>query len=201
MFSFRPAVVADVPALAQVAQLAYAPYADRMGQRPAPMTADYDAIVARGEVWVAEDNRHVLGMLVLNAEPGYLLVENVAVVPEAQGQGVGKALMRLAEDRAAASGLAELRLYTNAAMTENLTYYPRHGYVETHRGEEGGFQRVFFRKRIASLRRQVGHPGSGPPGPLKCRPGRFHWPLRPSLPGRPVPLAAALVAAGRARLR
>lgn len=150
MLSFRPAVVADVPALAEVARRAYAPYVERMGEEPAPMTADYRAVVARGEVWVAEDGRQILGMLVLSAEPGYLLVENVAVVPEAQGRGVGKALMRLAEDRAAASGLAELRLYTNAAMTENLTYYPRRGYVETHRGEEGGFQRVFFRKRIAT---------------------------------------------------
>ena len=150
MLSFRPAAVADVPALTKVARQAYRPYVERIGQEPAPMRADYDAVVARGEVWVAEDGRNILGILVLSAEPGYLLVENVAVVPEAQGKGVGKALMRLAEDRAAASGLAELRLYTNAAMTENLTYYPRRGYVETHRGQQGGFQRVFFRKRIGS---------------------------------------------------
>ncbi len=148
MLSFRPAVAADVPALAEVARQAYAPYVERMGEQPAPMTADYDAVVAGGEVWVAEDDQRIIGMLSLVAESGYLLVENVAVVPEAQGKGVGNALMRLAEDRAAASGLAELRLYTNAVMTENLHYYPRRGYVETHRGEEGGFQRVFFRKRL-----------------------------------------------------
>jgi ribosomal protein S18 acetylase RimI-like enzyme len=149
MLSFRPAVAADVPALAEVARQAYAPYVERMGEQPAPMTADYDAVVAGGEVWVAEDDQRIIGMLSLVAESGYLLVENVAVVPEAQGKGVGNALMRLAEDRAAASGLAELRLYTNAVMTENLHYYPRRGYVETHRGEEGGFQRVFFRKRLS----------------------------------------------------
>ena len=37
---------------------------------------------------------------------------------------------------------------TNEAMTENLAYYARHGYVETHRAEQDGFQRVFFRKPI-----------------------------------------------------
>jgi GNAT superfamily N-acetyltransferase len=148
MLSFRPAMVADVPALSEVARQAYAPYIERIGREPAPMTSDYRAVVARGEVWVAEDGRHILGMLVLSEEPSCLLIENVAVVPEGQGKGVGKALMRLAEDRAAASGLSELRLYTNAAMTENLSYYPSRGYVETHRGEESGFQRVFFRKRI-----------------------------------------------------
>lgn len=149
MLSFRPAAVSDVRALAEVAREAYAWYVDRIGEEPAPMTADYGAVVARGEVWVAEDGQRILGMLVLSAEPDHLLVENVAVVPGAQGKGVGTALMRLAEGRAAASGLTELRLYTNVAMTENLTYYPRHGYVEMHRGESDGFQRVFFRKRIA----------------------------------------------------
>jgi hypothetical protein len=33
-------------------------------------------------------------------------------------------------------------------MTENLAYYPRHGYAETHRAEKDGFSRVFFRKTI-----------------------------------------------------
>ena len=39
-------------------------------------------------------------------------------------------------------------IYTNAAMTENLAYYPRHGYTQTHRAQLDGFQRVFFRKRL-----------------------------------------------------
>lgn len=35
------------------------------------------------------------------------------------------------------------------AMTENLAYYSRRGYAETHRAEQDGFRRVFFRKHIA----------------------------------------------------
>jgi hypothetical protein len=41
-----------------------------------------------------------------------------------------------------------MRLYTNAAMTENLAYYSRRGYTETHRAHQDGFHRVFFRKRL-----------------------------------------------------
>ncbi len=33
-------------------------------------------------------------------------------------------------------------------MTENLTYYPRHGYVETGRETEVDRHRVFFRKDL-----------------------------------------------------
>jgi GNAT superfamily N-acetyltransferase len=58
------------------------------------------------------------------------------------------ALLALAEEQARGLGLGEIRLYTNEAMTENLAYYPRHGYAETHRAEQDGFNRVFFRKPI-----------------------------------------------------
>jgi hypothetical protein len=56
----------------------------------------------------------------------------------------------LAEDRARSLGLPEIRLYTNEAMTENLAYYPPHGYTETHRAQQDGFHRVYFRKRLDS---------------------------------------------------
>ena len=50
--------------------------------------------------------------------------------------------------RARVPHLPEIRLYTNAAMTENLSHYPRRGYTETHQAHRDGFHRVFFRKRL-----------------------------------------------------
>ena len=44
-------------------------------------------------------------------------------------------------------------------MTENLAYYPRRGYAETHRAEQDGFRRVFFRKHITWLPRAPEYPG------------------------------------------
>lgn len=35
-------------------------------------------------------------------------------------------------------------------MTENLDYYPRRGYRETHRGEQDGYQRVYFTKTLTA---------------------------------------------------
>ena len=86
-------------------------------------------------------------MLVVH--PDHLLLENIAVLPSAQRRGVGARLLALAEDEARARGLGEIRLYTNEAMTENLAYYPRHGYAETRRAEQDGFRRVFFTKHLA----------------------------------------------------
>jgi GNAT superfamily N-acetyltransferase len=135
-----------VPALHSLAASAYAPYVARIGRPPAPMTADYAAIVAEGHAWVAEEDSAIVGLLVLVPAVGHLLLENVAVHPEAQGRGIGAMLLSCAESRALELGFREIRLFTNQAMTENLAYYPRHGYVETHRTEQAGFQRAFFTK-------------------------------------------------------
>ena len=144
----RRATPADVPALYVVANEAYLLYVPRIGRMPAPMTADYSAAVQSGQAWVAEVDGQVLGLLVLVVNQGYLLIENIAVLPSAQRRGIGGRLLMLAEDEARANGLGEIRLYTNEGMTENLAYYPRHGYRETRRAEEQGFRRVFFSKTL-----------------------------------------------------
>lgn len=149
MVIIRPATDDDVPALRVIATAAYEGYVPQIGRAPAPMTADYAQAVRSGHAWVAAD-RHVVGFVVLAPQPGYLLLENVAVLPTAQGRGVGARLLALAEDEAHRLGLEEIHLYTNEAMTENLGYYQRHGYTETGRAEQDGFRRVFFRKRLTS---------------------------------------------------
>jgi ribosomal protein S18 acetylase RimI-like enzyme len=138
----------DVDALRAIAAAAYQKYVPRIGQNPAPMTADYAQAVRDQQAWAAMQDGNVAGFAILIPRPGYLLLENVAVLPAAQGHGIGARLLALAEDHARSLGLSEIRLYTNEAMTENLAYYPRHGYTETHRAGQDGFRRVFFRKPI-----------------------------------------------------
>jgi len=144
----RRAGPGDVDALRAIAAAAYQKYVPRIGRAPAPMTADYAQAVRGRQAWAAIQDRQIVGFAVLIAKPGYLLLENVAVLPAAQGRGIGARLLCLAEDHARSLGLSEIRLYTNEAMTENLAYYPRHGYAETHRSEQDGYHRVFFRKPI-----------------------------------------------------
>jgi ribosomal protein S18 acetylase RimI-like enzyme len=138
----------DVARLEEIATTAYKPYVPRIGKPPAPMTADYAAAVAADDVWVAVAGDVVVGLLILVPAADHLLLENIAVDPRYRGRGIGARLLSVAEERAARAGLAEIRLYTNAAMTENISYYPRHGYVETHRGQGDGFDRVYFSKQL-----------------------------------------------------
>jgi len=41
-----------------------------------------------------------------------------------------------------------VRLCTNEVMDENLGYYERHGFQETHRSVVGPYRRVHFRRRL-----------------------------------------------------
>jgi ribosomal protein S18 acetylase RimI-like enzyme len=126
---------------------AYALYVPRMGQEPAPMLADYTALIDAGELQVLEEAGEPVALIVLRRDADAIFVENIAVDPQVQRKGHGRALLAFAEDEARRLGLTAIRLYTNAAMTENLAYYPRLGFRETDRREEDGYSRVYFEKR------------------------------------------------------
>jgi ribosomal protein S18 acetylase RimI-like enzyme len=144
----RPARRAEAEWARALVRRAYALYVPRMGQEPAPMLADYGALIDAGELHVLEDAGAGVALIVLRPDEDAFFVENIAVDPLVQGKGHGRALLAFAEAEARRLGLAAIRLYTNAAMTENLAYYPRLGFRETDRREEDGYRRVFFEKRV-----------------------------------------------------
>jgi N-acetylglutamate synthase-like GNAT family acetyltransferase len=145
----RRATTADVAAIERLVGDAFGHYVERIGRPPAPMTHDYRGLVDTARVWVIDGAEGVAGVLVTMPQEDHLLLDTVAVSPHAQGGGYGAALLTRAELDAAELGLPEVRLYTNLAMTENLTFYPRHGYRETGRGRADGYERVFYAKPVS----------------------------------------------------
>jgi GNAT superfamily N-acetyltransferase len=148
MSRIRAAGMADRLAVEAVVQAAYAAYVPRMGQKPGPMLDDYAALLRERRVHVLEDGEVVHGILVLIPEDASMLLDNIAVRPDAQGRGYGRTLLAFAEQAARDAGYGVIRLYTNEAMTENIAMYARIGYVETHRIEEKGFRRVYMAKPL-----------------------------------------------------
>ncbi|MBV8593192.1 MAG: GNAT family N-acetyltransferase [Caulobacteraceae bacterium] len=146
----RPADGSDRGEVERIVRDAYAKYIERIGKKPGPMLDDYARLIADGAVWVAAEGARLLGVLVLLAESDHMLLDNVAVAPAAQGTGLGRKLISFAENEAARRGFGEIRLYTHQLMHENIKMYPRLGYEETGRGEQAGYARVFYRKRLAS---------------------------------------------------
>ena len=146
--AIRRAAAGDAAAVAEITRAAYRPYIERIGREPAPMRADFDALIGAGAVWVATEDGRVVGVLVLELQDTALLLESVAVDPAHQGHGIGRSLIDHAEQVARDAGLSAVDLYTNAHMTENLRLYPSLGYDLIERRREDGFDRVFFRKSL-----------------------------------------------------
>lgn len=143
-----PARLVHLGAVQRCVDVAYQHYVERIGKPPAPMLDDYEQLIGSDVVHVAIEDHHVLGLIVMWDEHDHFYVDNVAVDPTAQGRGVGSKLLAEADRAARAAGRSEIRLYTNAAMTENIAYYARRGFVATDRARDGDYDRVFFTRSI-----------------------------------------------------
>jgi ribosomal protein S18 acetylase RimI-like enzyme len=77
-----------------------------------------------------EAEGNVVGLIVSEEQPDHLLVYSIAVRPDRQGRGCGKALLRFAEE-ARRCGMREVRLYTNQRMERNIAFYRRCGFAPT----------------------------------------------------------------------
>ena len=145
----RLAVPADVSEVAALVDRAYTGYIVRIGRKPAPMLDDYAALIADGLVRVLCRDGRICGVLVLIEKDDHLLLDNVAVAPEAQGLGIGRRLVEAAEEVARNLGYATVRLYTHDTMAENVALYEHLGFAVTHRATERGFDRIYMSKPVA----------------------------------------------------
>lgn len=125
-------------------------YVEAIGQKPAPMIADFGAAQAEGNLYVATDSCGIAGFAVFYQREDHVHLENVAVAPARQGERIGRQLVEFVEARARELGLDRIELYTNEKMTGNLAWYPKLGFIETGRRQQDGFNRVFFEKILGN---------------------------------------------------
>lgn len=123
------AAVRDVPALVALQQLAYAKNRPLLGVEPLPLLADYDALFASHEVWLARGAEGLAGAIVLELRPEDLLLWSIATAPAAQGTGLGHALLAAVDTRARQLGRDRVRLYTGTPLKHLIDWYRRNGYA------------------------------------------------------------------------
>jgi ribosomal protein S18 acetylase RimI-like enzyme len=109
------------------------------------MVADFAAEIAADHVVVIETGGVVDGYTIAWPEIDAYFIDNIAVDPTRQGEGLGRKLIDHAVAETRHFHLPAIQLYTNEAMTENLSMYAHFGFVETHRAMEEGFHRVYLR--------------------------------------------------------
>jgi GNAT superfamily N-acetyltransferase len=142
------ATQADVRHIRAMVVAAYSKYIERIGKEPAPMNADYEALVDEGKVFVLREEGNLLGCVLIARDGDAVSVDNLCVAPAMQGKGYGRILMEYAEEMARSQNLDAVILYTNEKMHENVALYSKLGFAEVDRKADDGYARVYFRKQI-----------------------------------------------------
>lgn len=143
----------DDPDLAHALDVMRAAFAGMEGRIDPPsslhaLTLENLASAARdAEIWVAGDP--VVGTVILTPKAKVLYVGKLAVLK--QRGGLGRRLLMLAEERAAALGFAWLELESRVELVEVHAVFKRLGFREVGRTTHKGYVRptsVVFRKGV-----------------------------------------------------
>ncbi len=145
----RRATRSDIPAITALKHQAYLPNEAIIGVPSLPRVADYEQVLGEHEIWVLDGADGALAAaLVIEVQLAKFSIWSIAVASEAAGRGLGGALMRFAEERAAALNHDAVHLYTNALLTERVGWYERLGYRLTHHEDRADRRLVHMRKTL-----------------------------------------------------
>ena len=76
-------------------------------------------------------------------------IKRMRVIPELQGQGIGRTMLERLEERARQLGFTTLQLDTTIKQVVAQKLYERTGYVEIRRGIEGWpLETIFYKKEL-----------------------------------------------------
>jgi ribosomal protein S18 acetylase RimI-like enzyme len=139
----------DADAIRALTREAYAKWVDLIGREPLPMRVDYSDAIRKHRFDLLYVGDRLAALIETVPEGDCLLIENVAVLPAFQGRGFGTRLLKLAEELAASSGLAGMRLYTNKLFLPNIRLYETLGYrVEREEELNGGVAVHMMKSRV-----------------------------------------------------
>lgn len=131
--TLRNAEMEDAEAIEAVTRAAY----ERRAERDPPYKAlsetadDVRRHLARGGAIVAEVGGHVVAAVRYREQrPGALLLYRLAVHPDHQRHGIGRALMAAFEEFAHRNGYCEVHLHARHTCPDLIATYERLGYRE-----------------------------------------------------------------------
>lgn len=145
---WKLAMPEDAMAVRDLVRAAYAKWVPLLGREPMPMKADYERAVREHRIDLLLVGGEMRGLIETMLREDHLWIENVAVLPEAQGAGLGRLLLAHAERLAADAGLTELRLLTSSAFAANVALYEKIGYRTDRLEPFMGGTTVYMSKRV-----------------------------------------------------
>jgi predicted N-acetyltransferase YhbS len=132
MLNVRVATENDMPAMISVVNDAFAIETGAFFEGTRTDAARMAEMMREGQFLVAENEAgEIIGSVYVEreGERGYFGV--LAVDPKCQGNGLGRVLVKAAEDWARGNGCTAMDLWVLSARTDLPPYYGKLGYVET----------------------------------------------------------------------
>jgi ribosomal protein S18 acetylase RimI-like enzyme len=111
--------------------------------------AGYAEIFSHYEVYLAQRDGALDGVLILEPRADDLLIWSVATAPQARGSGLGNRMLATAESRARELGKNIVRLYTAELLVDNVAWYQRQGFAIERREAMSDRRVVHMIKTIA----------------------------------------------------
>jgi GNAT superfamily N-acetyltransferase len=97
-----------------------------------------------GDGWAARVDGRLVGAIRVRHTPDLLLIGRIAIAPDMQGHGVGRALLQAAEQSTSAP---QAELFTGSLSEANIRLYEDCGYEISDRVAQGdGTSQVYMRK-------------------------------------------------------
>jgi putative acetyltransferase len=144
----RIAVPDDSEAIATVISKAFAEgESDYTPEAYAATVPEADEIRKRfdeGAIWVALKNEEIVGTISTVAENEKLYFRSMAVLPSAQGLGIGQKLFGVIEKFALENKFKSLFLYTTPFLTGAVKLYEQNGFERGADETEGFFGTPWF---------------------------------------------------------
>lgn len=146
-FTILPSVAEDASALSLLVNSAYRGDSSRQGWTTEADLLDgtrtdknaIEAIIQRPGTVILKytEEKNIIGCVELLIQDGKLYLGMLTVEPGTQGKGVGKKLLKAAEDYAHNKNCRSIYMTVISIRTELIDWYKRHGYSET--GEKKPF--------------------------------------------------------------
>ena len=103
-------------------------YTDEAFEQVTPTPGLVTGRFVEGPIWVAELDGEAVGTVSVIKEPEGVYVRSMAVLPEAQGRGVGHKLLEAVDGYAAGTDQERIFLYTTYFVPGAKEMYEKHGY-------------------------------------------------------------------------
>jgi ribosomal protein S18 acetylase RimI-like enzyme len=159
--TIRRAGVTDAAALATTIVAAFEQYRGNLIPDSGALQERTDTILTElssgSAAIVAEQNRAIVGCVMIKAMDGDLYFGRLSVLPAARGYGFAHRLVAAVEDEGRRRGCAGVRLSVRVSLPENQMFFASLGYVETGREAHRGFDHsttIHMRKELSALDNQ-----------------------------------------------